>query len=147
MNGRGSYNYSVNCSCWFNTADYLPNFMNKSVNCSSECEHSMNELLSDHQIPLSIVCIASIVLGLPLKINMFWHLKVANNTSGRGVLRLTRLHVFINLICFPMICADLIILASPSNKIPLYLCGCLEWVITFMWVNGSFRGLMIALGR
>ena len=118
-----------------------------SANCSSECEHAMMELLSNHQISLSIICIASIVLGLPLKINLLWHLKVANNTSGRGDLRLIRLHAFINLICLPMICTDLVILASPSKKMPLYLCGCLEWVITFMWVNSSFRGLMIALGR
>ena len=118
-----------------------------SVNGSSEYEHAMMELLSDHQIPLSIVCIASIVLGLPLNINMLWHLQVANNTSGRGVLRLIRLHAFINLICLPMICADLIILALPFKEMPLYLCGCLEWAITFIWVNGSFRGLMIALGR
>ena len=123
------------------------NYNSSSVNCSSECEHAMMELLSDHQISLSIICIASIILGLPLMINTLWHLQVANNTSGRGVLRLIRLHAVINLICLPMICADLIILASPSKKMPLYLCGCLEWVITFMWVNGSFRGLMIALGR
>ena len=118
-----------------------------TANCSSECEHAMMELLSDHQVSLSIVCIASMVLGLPLMVNLLWHLQVANNTSGRGVLRLIRLHAFLNLICLPMICADLMILASPSKKMPLYLCGCLEWVITFMWVNGSFRGFMIALGR
>ena len=118
-----------------------------SANCSSECEHAMMALLNDHQMSLSIICIGSIVVGLPLKINLFWHLQVANNTSGRGVLRLIRLHAFINLICLPMICGDLMILASPSKKMPLYLCGFMEWVITFMWVNGSFRGLMIALGR
>ena len=103
--------------------------------------------MSDYQISLSIICIGSIILGLPLKINLLWHLQVANNTSGRGVLRLIRLHAFINLICLPMICADLIILALPFKEMPLYLCGCLEWAITFIWVNGSFRGLMIALGR
>ena len=121
--------------------------VNSSVNCSSECQHAMMNFLSDHQTALSAVCIVSIVLGLPLMINMLWHLQVANNNSGRGVLRLIRLHAWINLFCVPMICVDIIILASPSKKMPLYMCGCLEWVITFIWVNSSFRGLMIALGR
>ena len=121
--------------------------VNSSVNCSSECEHALMDFLSDHQIALSTICITSIVLGIPLNINLLWHLQVANNNSGRGVLRLIRLHTWINLFCVPMICADLIILASPSKKMPLYMCGCLEWVKTFTWVNSSFRGLMIALGR
>ena len=118
-----------------------------SVNCSSVCKHGMKTFLSDYQIALSTICIGSILLGLPLMTNMLWHLQVANNNSGRGVLRLIRLHAWINLFCVPMICVDIIILASPSKKMPLYMCGCLEWVKTFMWVNSSFRGLMIALGR
>ena len=120
---------------------------NSSENCSSECEHAMKNFLSDHQMALSSICIASIFLGFPLMINMLWHLQVANSNSGRGVLRLIRLHAWINLVCVPMICADLIILVSPSKKMPLYMCMCLEWAITFMWVNSSFRGLTIALGR
>ena len=120
---------------------------NSYENCSSECEHAMKNFLSDHQIALSSICIVSIFLGFPLMINMLWHLQVANNNSGRGVLRLIRLHAWINLVCVPMICADLIILVSPSKKMPLYMCMFLEWVITFMWVNSSFRGLTIALGR
>ena len=121
--------------------------LNKTANCSSECEHAMRDILSDHQIALLTTCIASVILGLPLTINMLWHLQVANNNSGRGVLRLIRLHTHINLLCVPMICADLIILASPYRKMPLPVCLCLEWVITFTWINGSFRGLTIALGR
>ena len=107
----------------------------------------MKTFLSDYQIALSTICIGSILLGLPLMTNMLWHLQVANNNSGRGVLRLIRLHALINLLCVPMICADLVILGSPYQKMPLIMCGCLEWVTTFTWINGSFRGLMIALGR
>ena len=107
----------------------------------------MRDTLNDHQIALSAICIVSLVLGLPITINMLWHLQVANNNSGRGVLRLIRLHALINLLCVPMICADLVILGSPYQKMPLIMCGCLEWVTTFTWINGSFRGLMIALGR
>ena len=89
----------------------------------------------------------SILLGLPLSVNMLWHLQVANGDSGRGVLRLIRLHTHINLLCVPMICADLFILALPTEQMPLLMCGVMELVITFTWVNSSFRGLMIALGR
>ena len=39
---------------------------------------------------LFIVCLASLILGLPLAVNMMWHLQIATNTSGRGVMRLTR---------------------------------------------------------
>ena len=39
---------------------------------------------------LFIVCLASLILGLPLAVNMMWHLQIATNTSGRGVTRLTR---------------------------------------------------------
>ena len=71
----------------------------------------------------------SILLGLPLSVNMMWHLQVANDNSGRGVLRLIRLHNYINLLCVPMICADLFILALPTEQLPLLMCGVL--VMTF----------------
>ena len=60
---------------------------------------------------------------------MMWHLQVANDNSGRGVLRLIRLHNYINLLCVPMICADLFILALPTEQLPLLMCGVL--VMTF----------------
>ena len=107
----------------------------------------MKDSLSDHQVVLSTICIASILLGLPLSNNMLWHLQVANNNSGRGVLRLIQLHTYINLLCVPMLCADLVILAFPSTKMPSLMCGCLEWAVTFTWVNSSFKGFTIALGR
>ena len=50
-------------------------------------EHSMGQLLVDHSTALSAVCLASLILGLPLSVNMLWHLRVATNASGRGVLR------------------------------------------------------------
>ena len=50
-------------------------------------EHSMGQLLVEHPTALSVACLASIILGLPLSLNMLWHLRVATNASGRGVLR------------------------------------------------------------
>ena len=121
--------------------------LNKTVNESSQSEHVLSDILIDHQLALSTICIVSVILGLPLNINMLWHLQVANNNSGRGVLRLIRLHTLINLLCVPMICADLIILAYPSEKMPLLMCVTIDWVTMFIWINGSFKGLMIALAR
>ena len=121
--------------------------LNKTVNQSSQSEHVLSDILIDHQLALSTICIVSVILGLPLNINMLWHLQVANNNNGRGVLRLIRLHTLINLLCVPMICADLIILAYPSEEMPLLMCVTIDWVTMFIWINGSFKGLMIALAR
>ena len=120
---------------------------NKTVNQSIESEHVLSDILIDHQLALSTICMLSVMLGLPLNMNMLWHLQVANNSTGRGVLRLIRLHTLINILCVPMICADLIILAYPSEKMPLFMCVCIDWVTMFIWANGSFKGLMIALAR
>ena len=37
--------------------------------------HSMEGLLSDHQVALSVVCIVNLVPGLQLATNMLWHLQ------------------------------------------------------------------------
>ena len=60
---------------------------NGSATMAQHYEHSMGQLLVDHSTALSIACLASIILGLPLSLNMLWHLRVATNASGRGVLR------------------------------------------------------------
>ena len=38
--------------------------------------HSMGSALVDHRLALLVVCVASLLAGLPLAINMFWHLQV-----------------------------------------------------------------------
>ena len=60
---------------------------NGSATMVQHYEHSMGQLLVDHSTALSIACLASLILGLPLSLNMLWHLRVATNASGRGVLR------------------------------------------------------------
>ena len=47
----------------------------------------MGRLMVDHSTALSVAYLASLILGLPLSLNMLWHLRVATNASGRGVLR------------------------------------------------------------
>ena len=78
--------------------------------------HSMGDLLVDHQFPLMGVCLVSLLLGLPLVFNMLWHLRVASHTSGRGTLRLIRLHTRLNLCCAPLIWAQLVMLAHPHKE-------------------------------
>ena len=60
---------------------------NGSATMAQHYEHSMGQLLVDHSPALSVACLASLILGLPLSLNMLWHLRVATNASGRGVLR------------------------------------------------------------
>ena len=58
----------------------------------SKVGHSMEHHLTDHQVPLSLVCLISLLFGVPLAWNMLWHLRVANGGSGdrnkKGVLQL-----------------------------------------------------------
>ena len=37
--------------------------------------YAMRELLSVHRISLSILCVASLVMGMPLKAHILWHLR------------------------------------------------------------------------
>ena len=67
------------------------------------------------------------------------------------MLQLIRQHTLLNLLLYaPSIAADLLILARPTEAAAAMaapLCGCLEWAVTFSWVNSTFRGLAIALCR
>ena len=38
--------------------------------------HSMGRALVEHRVALLVVCVASLLAGIPLAINMFWHLQV-----------------------------------------------------------------------
>ena len=38
--------------------------------------HSMGSALVEHRSALLAVCVASLLAGIPLAINMFWHLQV-----------------------------------------------------------------------
>ena len=73
----------------------------------ADYEHSMGQLLVQHPTALSAACAASLVLGLPISLNMLWHLRVATNASGRGVLRLLQLHCRLNLLCTLSLAAQL----------------------------------------
>ena len=192
--------------------------------------HSMEPLLSDHNGALSVVCVTSIILGLPLigemvlqlqllsffastdvqvaakswwqcvsghigdylvwvsmrniyainalsyhpvitastltsrtgvfwtqkqkhqqtispAVNTLWHLRVSSSASGRGVLRLIKLHYIINLLNLPSILIQLGILAMPTESMPSLVCLYLEWAVGFRNGNHYLGGLTIALSR
>ena len=51
---------------------------------------ALEHLLSQHNVALSLVCIASLVIGLPLAVNLLWHLQVnkcplSPSLNGHGV--------------------------------------------------------------
>ena len=109
--------------------------------------HSMGTLLSDHNRALSAVCVASLILGLPLIANALWYLRVSSNARGRGVLRLIKLQYCINLLSLPAILTELVILAMPSESMPTLVCLYLEWTVGFVRFNHYLGGLAIALSR
>ena len=43
-------------------------------------QNSMGQIISDHQVALSLLSLSSLVLGVPLALNMLWHLRVANES-------------------------------------------------------------------
>ena len=109
--------------------------------------HPLEELVSIHEFPLSAVCIACLIFGIILATNMLCQLRVASAASGRGVLRCIRFHTWISLMCIPVICGDLALLAGAHQDLPPLLCGILDVLTLFLGLNISFRGLTIALGR
>ena len=98
-------------------------------------------------MPLSLVCFCSLLLGLPLAWNMFWHLRVANSARGKGVLRLILQRQYLNMLCVPVLCIDLLILAWPSQEMPFLVCVFMECAVLCVWNNHYLGSLSIALGR
>ena len=107
----------------------------------------LDELMSTYEYPLSVFCISSIAFGTFLATNMLCQLRVATEASGRGVLRCIRLHTWISLACIPAISGNLALLAGLQKELSPLLCILLDVLTPFLWINISFRGLSIALGR
>ena len=107
----------------------------------------MGPLLDDHAGALSSVCVVSLVLGLPVMVNALWHLRVSSNASGRGVLRLIKLHYSINLLSILALATELAILVTPTESMPSSVCLFLEGMVGFVRVNHYLGGLAIALSR
>ena len=80
-------------------------------------------------------------------VNTLWHLRVSSSASGRGVLRLIKLHYIINLLNLPSILIELGILAMPTKSMPSLVCLYFEWTVGFRNGNHYLGGLAIALSR
>ena len=108
--------------------------------------HSMH-LLWGNQTTLVAVFITSLILGIPLAINKWWHLRVNTDKSGRGVIKLIRISHFFSLLSVLVILFDLVVLFIPSHKLPPPICLTLEWLVFFIMCQRFHSGLPIALGR
>ena len=53
---------------------------NNNVSETGQEQNSMGQIISDHQVALSLLSLSSLVLGVPLALNMMWHLRVANES-------------------------------------------------------------------
>ena len=74
--------------------------------------------------------------------------QVPTTNRGRGVLRVMKVHQWINLLCVPVMITQLAILASPEDEMPTWLCIGFEWTTGFLWINGCYlKGFSVALGR
>ena len=111
-----------------------------------ETYHSMH-LLWGRQATLATVLIACLILGTPLAINKWWHLRVNSDKSGRGVIKLiwiNHLFSFLNVI---VILFDLVVLLMPDQEFPPTICLALQWSVFFVIWQRFYGGLPIALGR
>ena len=109
-------------------------------------QHSMH-LLWGYHTAFATIFLIGLVLGVPLSVNKWWHLRVSGDRSGRGVIKLIQINYFMSLLSVPVILVDLIILLAPSQEIPRFVCVSLEWSVSFLMMQRFHGGLPIALGR
>ena len=108
--------------------------------------HSMH-LLFEYQRTLATIFIISAILGVPLSINKWWHLRVSSDRSGRGVIKLIQVNYFWSLLSLPLMIFDMFIIFAPSQEIPTSACILFEWSAGFLMIQRFHGGLPIALGR
>ena len=64
-----------------------PSEMEKEEEAEAADHHSMFHLWG-YKNPFAAILILTLIIGTPLSINKWWHLRVSSNRSGRGVIRL-----------------------------------------------------------
>ena len=134
--------------------------------------HAMEELFREHRTAMAFICITSLILGLPLSINMLSQLKVgwrfhgpvswtiwnwiwknfaafqvATNARGRGVLRLILQQQQMNLMLVPVKIFVIILLVLPAWEAPQALCIGFDILLRFALIVRYIFGFTIALGR
>ena len=133
----------------------------------ADSDSFMEHILPSHNIPLFLICGASLFIGLYLAVNKFWHLQVAklhfkpkdtsinyltcNQVStearGRGTIKLIAIHHWLDMGWIPIIAAQMGILATPATVMPTVACILLQVGFGILWFNSYQRGLVIAFSR
>ena len=108
--------------------------------------HSMH-LLWGHKTIFATIFTLTIILGAPLSINKWWHLRVSSNRSGRGVIKLIQIYHYMSLLSVPAILFDLVILWMPEVENSKLSCILFEWLVSFLTMQRCHGDLSIALGR
>ena len=109
-------------------------------------QHSMH-LLWGYHTAFATIFLIGLILGIPLSVNKWWHLRISSDRSGRGVIKLIQINYYMSLLSVPVILIDLFILLAPSQEIPRFICLLLEWSAGFLMIQRFHGGLPIALGR
>ena len=130
----------------------------------------MEDLFKEHNVMLLCIILGSLMFGLPLAWNVLWHLKVgfsndklisflpiltctyhliqvANDQSGRGVLRLLLIQQQINMICVPAMCLQIFLLANLPIHTPQWLCMFDGIMWTIVALNRIISDAVVAVGR
>ena len=108
--------------------------------------HSMH-LLWGYKNAFATVFTVTLILGAPLSINKWWHLRVSSNRSGRGVIKLIQIYHYMSLLSVPVILFDLVILWMPNQEISKLICILFEWTVSFLIMQRCHGDLSIAMGR
>ena len=80
-----------------------PSEMEKEEEAGATDHHSMFHLW-EYKNPLAAIFVFTLVLGAPLSVNKWWHLRVSSNRSGRGVIKLIQgisKRLFPGCVCLP----------------------------------------------
>ena len=65
-----------------------PSEMEKEEEAAGATDHHSMFHLWGYKNPFAAIFVFTLVLGAPLSVNKWWHLRVSSNRSGRGVIKL-----------------------------------------------------------
>ena len=123
-----------------------PSEMEKEEETGATDHHSMFHLW-EYKNSFAAIFIFTLVLGAPLSINKWWHLRVSSNRSGRGVIKLIQVYHYISLLNVLVILFDLVILMFLGQEVPKTVCILFERLTSCIMMQRCHGDLSIALGR
>ena len=66
---------------------------------------------------------------------------------GQGVVSLVLLQLWLNLLCVPLLCTELLLTIMPSKMFPGHLCVYFELMMALAAVNRHMGSVVVAVGR